>query len=169
MTTSTAITTFNFSPELQLRAIDINGEPWFVAKDICGALEMGNVTKALLALDADEKALNSIQSLGGTQSVLTVNESGLYALVFKSRKAQAKAFKKWVTSVVLPAVRKDGGYIRGEELLQVEGMSLAELEAREVLLASGMAAVLTRKRQRLFAIEERHARDEAFRMLKTRG
>lgn len=169
MTGTTLTISRDFAPGLSLRSFSVNGQPWFIAKDVCDVLGLGNVAQALSKLDEDERGITDVDTLGGTQSVSTVNESGLYALVFKSRKAQAKAFKKWVTSVVLPAVRKDGGYIRGEELLQVEGLSIAELEAREVLLASGMAAVLTRKRQRLFAIEERHARDEAFRFLKTRG
>ncbi len=81
-----------------LRTVLKDGEPWFVAKDVCDALGLTNVTKALLALDDDEKALNIIQTPGGPQRLNMVNESGLYSLVLKSRKPDAKVFKKWPCS-----------------------------------------------------------------------
>jgi len=151
-----------------LRSVLVGGEPWFIAKDVCSILGLSNHRDALASLDDDEKGVALTDTPGGAQEVLTVSESGLYALVMRSRKPQARAFRKWVTSVVLPAIRRDGGYIRGEELLQVEGLSLPALEARDVLLESALAAVLTKKRQRLRHLEEREARASGFRALKRR-
>lgn len=96
-----------------VRTVVIDGEPWFVAKDVCEILDTDPT--ATRKLDADEKGLHSIQTLGGTQQVSIVNESGLYSLVLSSRKAEAKAFKRWVTSEVLPAIRKTGRYVPEEK------------------------------------------------------
>lgn len=87
-----------------------NGEPWFVAKDICDILGIRNSRQALAKLDEDEKGVFFIDTLGGKQEMATVNESGLYVLIFLSRKAEAKKFRKWVTSELLPTLRKEGSY-----------------------------------------------------------
>lgn len=109
------VTVFNFQDAHEVRTIIRDGEPWFVAKDICDILEIVNVSDALSALDSDEKMTiantdSHSSERGGAKSYLVVNESGLYALVFKSRKPQAQTFRKWVTSEVLPAIRKTGQY-----------------------------------------------------------
>jgi prophage antirepressor-like protein len=106
---------FDFKGNPVRVVLDENGEPWFIASDVCAALDLGNVTKALLRLDDDEATLISIQArtpTGGEveQQVNAVNESGLYSLILGSRKPEAKPFKKWVTSEVLPSIRKTGGY-----------------------------------------------------------
>ena len=88
---------------------------WFVAKDVCNCLEVGNPSQALSRLDEDEKGIILTDTLGGKQELSTVNESGLYSLVLSSRKPEAKKFKKWVTSEVLPSIRKNGGYIIEKE------------------------------------------------------
>ena len=88
----------------------INNEPYFVAKDICEALAITNVSQAISRLDEDEKGIYKIDTLGGSQELWHINESGLYALVLSSNKLEAKAFKKWVTSEVLPSIRKTGSY-----------------------------------------------------------
>lgn len=85
-----------------------DGEFWFVAVDVCSALSIGNPSQAMTRLDEDEKTLISNE---GSKPTNYVNESGLYALVLSSRKPEAKAFKRWVTHEVLPAIRRDGGYI----------------------------------------------------------
>jgi len=105
------VATFSFSTAQQLRVITVDGEPWFVAADVCNALNLENVTKALLRLDGDERALISIQGISrGNDQVNIINESGLYSLILGSRKPEAKRFKKWVTSEVLPSIRKTGTY-----------------------------------------------------------
>jgi prophage antirepressor-like protein len=87
-----------------------DGEPWFVAADVCAALTVGNSRMALDRLDEDEKGVSSIDTLGGKQDMAVVNESGLYALILGSRKPEAKRFKRWVTHEVLPSIRKTGTY-----------------------------------------------------------
>lgn len=91
-------------------AHDQSGAPLFVAADVCRILGMRNASHALSDLDSDEKGIVSNDTLGGVQEVLAVTESGLYALIMRSRKPAAKNFRKWVTSEVLPSIRKTGGY-----------------------------------------------------------
>jgi prophage antirepressor-like protein len=94
-----------------LRVItDDRGVTWFVAADVCAALDLGNTWMTLERLDDDEKSTASIPTAGGAQSVTTVNEPGLYSLIFGSRKPDARAFKRWVTHEVLPAIRRTGSY-----------------------------------------------------------
>lgn len=94
-----------------VRAIrDESGEPMFVAKDVCAALGLGNSRQALARLDDDEKGVISTDTPGGEQQMQAVNEPGLYVLVLSSRKPEAKAFKRWVTHEVLPALRREGAY-----------------------------------------------------------
>jgi anti-repressor protein len=84
--------------------------PLFVAKDVCAVLELSNVAQATSGLDADELVSFKMTSGGQMREMLHVTESGIYALIFKSRKLEAKAFRKWVTSEVLPSIRKNGKY-----------------------------------------------------------
>ena len=107
-----------------VRAIMRDGEPWFVAADICKALEIGNPSQVLVRLEDDEKMNTLISNEGnqrGNPNMTVVNESGLYALIFGSRKPEAKVFKRWVTHEVLPTIRKTGGYVqagREEEFIE---------------------------------------------------
>lgn len=104
------ITVFN-NPEFgQIRTVEVEGEPWFVAADVCRALEISDTHKAVDRLDDDEKGRSLIPTPGGAQQMAIVNEPGLYSLVLGSRKPEAKAFKRWVTHEVLPALRKTGKY-----------------------------------------------------------
>lgn len=112
----TAMTVFEDKQFGQVRTMIINGDIWFVAADVCKALEIGNPTMALGRLDDDEKALSSIEGLSrGNDKGNIVNEPGLYTLVLGSRKPEAKAFKRWITHEVIPSIRKNGGYIVGQE------------------------------------------------------
>lgn len=86
------------------------GEPWFVLSDVCRILEHGNPSRAASRLDDDEKGITTSNTLGGSQEVITINESGLYSLILTSRKDAAKRFKRWVTHDVLPTLRKHGVY-----------------------------------------------------------
>lgn len=119
----------------QLRTVEQNGQTWFVAADVCRALEITNSGNAISRLDADEKmTVRSTDShsgqRGGAQMMTLVNEPGLYTLVLGSRKPEAKAFKRWVTHDVLPALRKHGMYVQKELMRSKE--ELEEAIARYV-------------------------------------
>jgi prophage antirepressor-like protein len=90
--------------------IEIDGEPWFVATDVCKVLGLTSTTEALRGLDEDEKLTSSILRAGQKRAVNLINESGLYSLIFKSRKESAKAFKRWVTKEVIPSIRRTGSF-----------------------------------------------------------
>lgn len=117
---------FNFNGNDIREITDEKGNPWFVAKDVCGELGISNTRDATSTLDEDEKDVVNTDTLGGKQNLTIINESGLYSLILRSRKSEAKAFKKWVTSEVLPIIRTTGRY--GE-------MSEAEIlmKSREIL------------------------------------
>jgi anti-repressor protein len=105
----TVILPFNFE-ERPVRIEDRDGQPWFVAADICAALDIANHRDALSRLDEDERASVVVDTPGGAQSVAAVSESGMYSLVMRSRKAAAKRFRRWVTGEVLPTIRRSGMY-----------------------------------------------------------
>lgn len=109
---STEIQRFDFKGAALRTLTDENGEPWFVAKDVCDVLELSNVGQALARLDDDEKSSITLNDgTPGNPNKAIVSESGLYALVLASRKPEAHEFKRWVTHEVLPQIRKTGGYI----------------------------------------------------------
>lgn len=105
---------FNYNGH-EVRTVMLNGEPWFVAKDICAVLEIANNRDALSRLDDDEKGVASTDTLGGKQEMSIISESGLYSLTLGSKKPQAHAFKRWVTHEVIPTIRKTGGYVNNDE------------------------------------------------------
>jgi anti-repressor protein len=94
----------------KVRTLTKNDEPWFVARDVCAALGVGNITDALCRLDPDEKEFDLIETLGGKQEMGIVSEPGLYSLALGSKKPEAKEFKRWITHEVIPAIRKHGMY-----------------------------------------------------------
>ncbi|WP_346770213.1 Bro-N domain-containing protein [Alicyclobacillus mali (ex Roth et al. 2021)] len=95
----------------QVRVVVVDGEPWWVAKDVCEALEISKYRDAVAKLDDDERASMTVDTLGGPQNMTVVNEAGLYSLILvASRKPEAKAFKRWITHDVLPTLRKTGRY-----------------------------------------------------------
>lgn len=101
--------TFNASNQ-SVRVQMKDGEPWFVAKDVCDALEIENNRNATARLDDDEKGVSIVRTSSGDQQMTIVNESGLYNLIFQSRKPEARKFRKWVTMEILPTLRKTGRY-----------------------------------------------------------
>lgn len=109
---------FNNTEFGQVRTMVINGSPWFVAKDVCECLGLTKHRDAVSRLDGDERGSVEVDTLGGTQQMAAVNEYGLYSLVLSSRKPSAKAFKRWITHEVIPAIRKHGAYMTGETLEQ---------------------------------------------------
>lgn len=106
------IQVFNYN-DREVRTVQKDGELWSVLKDVCAILGIGNNRMASDRLDADEKGVSQIDTLGGKQEMTVINESGLYNVILRSDKPEAKPFRKWVTSEVLPAIRKNGGYIAG--------------------------------------------------------
>ena len=106
------------SPEFgDIRTVDQNGEPWFVGKDVAAALGYSNPRKALIDhVDEQDKGVTKCDTLGGSQEVTVINESGLYSLIFGSKLEGAVRFKRWVTSEVLPALRNTGSYKIGRAL-----------------------------------------------------
>ena len=127
----------------QVRCMMIDDEPWFVGKDIATALGFENPTKAVRDhVDNDDKKMgvqnvtpSITDSLGRTQYPTWINESGIYSLVFSSRLESAKRFKRWVTSEVLPSVRKHGAYIKDQEELSPEEIMARGLRAAESIIA----------------------------------
>lgn len=124
----------------EVRTVQKDGAPWFVLKDVCGVLGVGNVSDVYARLDTDEKGVGQIDTLGGRQSMNIISESGLYNVILRSDKPEAKPFRKWVTAEVLPAIRRSGGYIAGQndlspaelmaKALKVAEQTLAERDAR---------------------------------------
>ena len=101
---------YNENENVSVRTKVIDGEPWFVGKDVCDLLGLVNSRKSLQALDEDEKGVTNGYTLGGNQELTIINESGLYHLIFISRKPEAKAIRRWATGTVLPSIRRTGSY-----------------------------------------------------------
>lgn len=114
----------------KIRGVTIDGEPWLVGRDVAAALGYTNPQKAIRDhICEEDKTQNELFTVNGTQGIL-INESGLYSLILGSKLPGAKAFKRWVTAEVLPAIRKTGGYIHG-----AEGLTDAELMAKALIVA----------------------------------
>ena len=127
-----------------VRTVERDGEPWFVLKDVCAVLGIGNSRMVFDRLDDDEKGVSQIDTLGGLQNMSVINESGLYNVILRSDKPEAKPFRKWVTSEVLPTIRKTGGY--GQKTLSpIEMFSL-------------QAQINVEQERRLKAVEEKQNR-----------
>ena len=103
-----------------VRSILIDGDPWFVAADVCKALEIEKTNRALSRLDDDEKGAHSVSTPGGRQRMSIISESGLYSLILGSRKPEARAFKRWITHEVIPSIRKHGAYMTDSLLNALE-------------------------------------------------
>lgn len=131
----------------EIRTTVQNGEPWFVAADVCKALDIDK--RQTRRLDDDEKGVRSTHTPGGNQDMTIVNEAGLYSLVLGSRKPEAKAFKRWITHEVLPTIRKTGGYVNSAEAFIEHYLPNADESTRTMF------------RSQLKAIEDLNARIEA--------
>ena len=137
----------------EIRTMDINGEPWFVGKDVAEALGYSNARKAVLVhVDAEDKGVTKWDTLGGTQQMTIINESGLYSLILSSKLPSAKEFKHWVTSEVLPSIRKNGAYIRNQENMTpaeivarglIAAQKIIESKEKEIALLNGRCGLLT--------------------------
>ena len=129
----------------EIRSLEIDNEPYFVGKDIAEVLGYSNPLKAIREhVDEEDKGVNEMVTPGGKQNIIIINESGLYSLIMSSKLPNAKKFKRWVTSEVLPSIRKHGGYIAGQEQMTDE-----ELMAKAVLMANSKIQELNHKNQEL--------------------
>ena len=130
---------FSFGNQEIRTATDEHGEIWFVANDVCAALELGNPRQAITShVDVEDVRSMDTPTSGGMQAINHVNESGLYALIFGSRKEAAKRFKRWVTSEVLPAIRKNG-YYASNKSTSLQQPAAAETVDAVMRVVGGMA------------------------------
>ena len=121
------ISIFKFADH-DVRITIIDGEPWFVAKDVCEALAIKNNRDAMSQLEDDEKGVAITDTPGGKQELTTVNEPGLYSLILRSRKPEAKVFKHWITHRVLPSIRKTGAYaVNQDKALETQQANTATI------------------------------------------
>lgn len=116
--------------DCRVRTVQRDNEPWFVLKDVCDVLGISKYRDTASRLDDDERGSARVDTLGGPQEMTIINESGLYSVILRSDKPEARHFRKWITSEVLPSIRKTGGYIVGQETLSPE-----ELMAKALLIA----------------------------------
>lgn len=152
------ITTFNNPVFGKVRTLSIDNEPWFVGKDVAEILGYGDTDQALRNhVEAEDKLTRLIDGSDQKRNMVVINESGLYSLILSSKLPTAKEFKHWVTSEVLPSIRKHGGYITGQE-----NMSGDELMARAILFAQNKICELESKAQALNAKIEEDAPAVAF-------
>lgn len=130
---------FNSEEFGQIRTMAINGEPWFVGKDVADILGYSNSRKALLDHVDNEDKYDGVtirDAIGRGQNTVVINESGLYSLILLSKMQNAKKFKRWVTSEVLPSIRGNGAYIAGQENMTPEQIMAAGLQAAQKIIES---------------------------------
>lgn len=152
-----ALTVFRHEQFGEIRAVEINGEPWFVGKDICDYFGDTNYRRSISRLAPDERGVSQIETPGGTQDMTIISESGLYSLLFLMKPKKAKgvsqndariqervekvdSFKRWVTHEVLPSIRKTGGYVNDEELFVRTYLPFAD-EGTKALFSSTLTAL----------------------------
>jgi len=127
--TDNSMVPFDFQ-EYQVRVVNIDDEPWFVVNDVCKVLEITNTRNVVERIDSDDVRQTDVtDSLGRSQMTNVVNESGLYEVIFRSDKPEAKVFRKWVTSEVLPQIRKTGSFVKTPQTL-LEALELAVIAER---------------------------------------
>lgn len=162
---------FTFAKETTTHAIRLvrgqDDQVWWVAKDVCDALGIGNSSRALRRVEASEKGAIKLSTPGGLQTFATVNQSGLFALAFQSKKQGAGAFRQWVTGTVLPAIYKDGAYIVGEEHLLASATREQLLERLAQLETIATRAIEAKVQRGLCGLEEREARRGALQFMRT--
>ena len=138
---SQQIQTYKFHGSDPVRVISgEDGEPWFVAKDVCDILGTA-VRDTSKTLDEDERGVDTIHTPGGDQKMVIINEPGLYRLILKSRKPEAREFQRWVTHEVLPSIRKHGGYMAGQEQMTPEQMVAASMRWLESRIKEQQATI----------------------------
>lgn len=154
-TTSNSLQLFQ-NTNWKVRVVMRDGEPWFVAKDVCDCLDIGNVSQTCSRLDDDERGIISNDTPSGKQEMLVVSEPGLYSLIGSSKKQEAKAFKRWVNHEVLPSIRKTGSYSVTQPQPQI-ALPTNYLEALKALVASEEAKLALQAE--LTSEKEAHEKD----------
>lgn len=150
---SAHIIPFQFDTQ-EVRTLLIDEQPWFFAMDVCAALDLRDTNKALIGLDDDEKRKHEQYSGSGRKPIL-INESGLYSLILRSRKTEARRFKKWVTAEVLPAIRKYGYYDISSTTIGTDGLHI-------------LHELIGKKLKRLPSAQQRQARSQLWGLVHTR-
>ena len=130
--TQTAMQIFEYQGN-EVRTIQHGDEVWWVLRDVCRVLSLSNPAKVAQRLDEDEKDITLSYTPGGYQEITIVNEPGLYSVILRSDKPEAKTFKRWVTHEVLPSIRKTGAYNVGQELTDEEKMAHGLIAANAIL------------------------------------
>ncbi len=148
---------FNSEEFGDIRTMEISGQPWFVGKDVAEALGYSNASKAVSTHVEDEdrilKVLEADSQNGNVLKTRTalINESGLYSLILSSKLSSAKRFKRWVTSEILPSIRKNGGYVKGQEDMTPEEIMAAGLEVARKIIENKTKEIERMKPKEIFA------------------
>lgn len=136
----------------KIRTVIENGEPWFIGKEVADILEYANTAKAIRDhVDEEDKLTERIVRSGQNREVIFINESGLYSLILSSKLPNAKKFKKWVTSEVLPSIRKNGGYIAGQEIMSDDELMARALQVAQNKILERDKQIETMKPKAIFA------------------
>jgi prophage antirepressor-like protein len=175
---------FNYKNH-QVRIFLIDGEPWWVAKDVCDVLELGDTHKVMERLDEDERnTIPVTDSLGRLQETYIVNEAGLYNLILGSRKPEAKDFKRWITHEVIPQIRKTGAYaleprqllavaiIEAQKIIEEQDKKIKELQPKAEFfdaVAGSKDAIDMNRAAKLIYEETRMGRNKLFKLLREKG
>ncbi len=145
---SNSLVAYQFE-EQPVRVVMIAGEPWFVANDVAAVLGYTQTTNMCRMLDDDEKGLHLVKTLGGDQQITVISESGMYASILRSRRKEAKRFRKWVTAEVLPELRRTGRYIMHDDPPEVPSLVSPDIDPPRIMAA----VALTNAARRLYGIE----------------
>lgn len=143
-----ALLSYQFD-ETPVRVVMIAGEPWFVANDLASILNYSATAAMTRSLDDDEKGVHILHTLGGEQEMTVISESGMYAAILKSRRKEAKRFRKWVTAEVLPELRRTGRYIMHDDPPEVPALVSPDIDPPRIMAA----VALTNAARRLYGIE----------------
>lgn len=152
-----ALQIFDYDDQQVRVRLDPNGQPWWVARDVCNVLELTDPSKTMERIKPSEKGTNRIRTPGGPQQMLVVNEPGLYRLIFRSNKPEAEAFQDWVFGEVLPQIRRTGQYVAPAKVDHTNGniQALAKINQQLAAIVGDHEAQITENTTRLDELERR--------------
>ena len=154
---------------MPVRTTEIDGETWFVAKDVCDILEHSNSRMAVEELDDDEKGVSKVYTPGGMQDMTIVSEAGLYTLLMRSNKPEAKPFRRWVTHEVLPSIRKTGSYTAPKKPEKKSRMSVAWVKAVSKIIDLAFNAKSDEEFQKILALDLAFKQENGYSALNAAG